>query len=144
MFDLRYKRMRDFGDWRSLWCRVGNGSRRCSLVHGYPQNHVMWHKVRAAAFAQRFTSIAPDLRGYGASGKRPLDAEHLLLFKRAIAIDLIDGDDCVLASIAFDIVGHDRSARVTYRLAPTSLSCVRHAAVLDIVRPSSNSSDGAA
>ncbi len=46
------------------------------LVHGYPQTHVMWHKV-APRLAQRFTVVAPDLRGYGASDQPPIDAEHL-------------------------------------------------------------------
>jgi haloacetate dehalogenase len=36
------------------------------LLHGYPQTHVMWHKV-ASALAERFTVVATDLRGYGDS-----------------------------------------------------------------------------
>jgi len=32
------------------------------LLHGYPQTHVMWHKV-APALARDFTVVAPDLRG---------------------------------------------------------------------------------
>ena len=40
------------------------------LLHGYPQTHVMWHKV-APRLAERFTVVATDLRGYGDSGKPP-------------------------------------------------------------------------
>ena len=41
------------------------------LLHGYPQSHVMWHKI-APRLAQDFTVVAPDLRGYGDSGKEVL------------------------------------------------------------------------
>jgi haloacetate dehalogenase len=40
------------------------------LIHGYPQNHVIWHKV-APRLAQQFTLVIPDLRGYGDSSKPP-------------------------------------------------------------------------
>ena len=35
------------------------------LIHGYPQTKAMWHKI-APGLAERFTVVAPDLRGYGA------------------------------------------------------------------------------
>jgi haloacetate dehalogenase len=40
------------------------------LLHGYPQTHVMWHKI-APALAEDFTVVLPDLRGYGDSSKPP-------------------------------------------------------------------------
>ncbi len=43
------------------------------LLHGYPQTHVIWHKV-ADALAERFTLVMPDLRGYGDSSKPKGDA----------------------------------------------------------------------
>jgi haloacetate dehalogenase len=101
------------------------------LVHGYPQTHVMWHKV-APRLAQRFTVVAPDLRGYGASSKPPGDDEHLNYSKRAMARDLVE----VMAALGFqqfNIAGHDRGARVTYRLALDHPEHVRRAAVLDII-----------
>ena len=100
------------------------------LVHGYPQTHVIWHKV-APRLAQRFTLVAPDLRGYGASGKPPTDAEHRPYSKRAMALDLVE----VMTALGFDrfdIVGHDRGARVTYRLALDHPDRVRRAAILDV------------
>ena len=33
------------------------------LLHGYPQARAMWHRV-APRLAERFTVVAPDLRGY--------------------------------------------------------------------------------
>jgi haloacetate dehalogenase len=101
------------------------------LVHGYPQSHVMWHKV-APRLAERFTVVVPDLRGYGASSKPVTDAEHLPYSKRAMARDLVE----VMAALGFDrfdIAGHDRGGRVTYRMALDHPERVRRLAVLDII-----------
>src|SRR5215217_4399210 len=38
------------------------------LLHGHPQTHLTWHKI-APRLAERFTVVAPDLRGYGDSEK---------------------------------------------------------------------------
>ena len=64
---------------------------------GYAQSHVMWHKV-VPRLAQHFTVVAPDLRGYGASGKPPTDAQHLPYSKRAMALDLVE----VMTALGFD------------------------------------------
>ena len=101
------------------------------LLHGYPQNHVIWHKV-APRLAQNFTLVIPDLRGYGDSSKPPTDADHLPYSKRAMALDMVE----VMSALGFnrfDVVGHDRGARVTYRLALDHPERVRRAAVLDII-----------
>jgi haloacetate dehalogenase len=101
------------------------------LVHGYPQTHVMWHKV-APRLAQRFTVVAPDLRGYGDSSKPRGDDEHLTYSKRAMAGDLVE----LMAALGFhqfNIAGHDRGGRVTYRLALDHPEHVRRVAVLDII-----------
>ncbi len=58
------------------------------LIHGYPQTHVMWHKI-APALAARFTVVAPDLRGYGDSAKPAGDADHGNYSKRTMAADLV-------------------------------------------------------
>ncbi len=110
--------------------RGGNGA-PIMLVHGYPQTHVMWHKV-APELAKHFTVIAPDLRGYGASSKPSGDHDHLAYSKRAMALDLVE----VMSALGFqqfNIAGHDRGARVTYRLALDHPQRVRRAAVLDII-----------
>ena len=45
------------------------------LLHGYPQTHVMWHKV-APQLAKDFFLVMPDLRGYGDSSKPPDGENH--------------------------------------------------------------------
>ena len=59
------------------------------LLHGYPQTHVLWHKV-APHLAEHFTVIASDLRGYGDSSKPESDAEHQPYSKRATANDQVE------------------------------------------------------
>jgi haloacetate dehalogenase len=101
------------------------------LLHGYPQTHVMWHKI-APRLAQRFTVVMTDLRGYGDSSKPPDGENHTNYSKRAMALDQVE----VMRSLGFDrfaVVGHDRGARVTWRLAVEYAEAVTKAAVLDIV-----------
>ena len=101
------------------------------LLHGYPQTHAIWHKV-APALVKHFTLVIPDLRGYGASSKPPTDADHIPYSKRAMAFDMVE----VMAALGFarfDIAGHDRGGRVTYRLALDHPERVRRLATLDII-----------
>jgi len=101
------------------------------LLHGYPQTHTMWHKV-APRLAEDFTVVAPDLRGYGDSGKPHGDPEHLNYSKRAMALDQVE----VMAKLGFDsffLVSHDRGARVSHRLTKDHPQRVRKLVTLDIV-----------
>jgi haloacetate dehalogenase len=101
------------------------------LIHGYPQTHVEWHKI-APELAQRFTVVMVDLRGYGDSSKPPEGENHSNYSKRAMALDQVE----VMHALGYDrfaVVGHDRGARVTWRLAVEHPQVVTKAAVLDIV-----------
>jgi haloacetate dehalogenase len=101
------------------------------LLHGYPQTHAMWHAV-APRLAEEFTVVAPDLRGYGASAKPPGGADHSGYAKRTMALDHVE----VMAQLGFErfaVAGHDRGARVAYRMALDHPARVTRLAVLDIV-----------
>jgi haloacetate dehalogenase len=100
------------------------------LLHGYPQTHVMWHKI-APALAEDFTVVLPDLRGYGDSSKPPGGPGHVNYAKRAMARDQVE----VMQSLGFErfaAAGHDRGARVLHRMALDHPDAVERAAVLDI------------
>ena len=101
------------------------------LMHGYPQSHVMWHKV-APALAERFTVVATDLRGYGDSAKPAGGDDHAAYSKRAMAADQL----AVMRRLGFErfsVAGHDRGGRVGHRMALDHADAVARLAVLDIV-----------
>ena len=86
------------------------------LLHGYPQSHVMWHRI-APSLAERHTVVAPDMRGYGDSAKpAAAPGDHEVYCKRTTANDLVElmGG---LGHEAWHVVGHDRGARVAHRMA---------------------------
>ena len=101
------------------------------LVHGYPQTKAMWHKI-APGLAERFTVVATDSRGYGASSRPPAGDDHAGYSKRRMAGDLVE----VMGSLGFErfaVAGHDRGGRVAYRMALDHPERVTRLAVLDIV-----------
>lgn len=111
-------------------CRGGDGP-PLLLLHGYPQTHVMWHRV-APVLAERFTVVCPDLRGYGDSDKPPGGGDHAAYSKRVMAADQLE----VMRALGFGrfaVAGHDRGARVALRMALDHPDVVSHLAVLDIV-----------
>jgi len=114
----------------SVRLRTGGAGPPLLLLHGYPQTHVMWHAV-APRLAKRFTVIAADLRGYGASAKPAPDARHAPYSKRAMAADLVAAMEA-LGHARFDVAGHDRGGRVAHRLALDHAARVGRIAVLDI------------
>ena len=100
------------------------------LLHGYPESHVMWHKV-APALARDYTVVCPDLRGYGDSSKPKGLPDHSNYSKRAMAQDMAEVMSA-LGHTRFHVVGHDRGGRVGHRLARDHSSRVKSLTVLDI------------
>ncbi|MGM3388738.1 alpha/beta hydrolase [Stutzerimonas stutzeri] len=110
--------------------RKGGTGPALLLLHGHPQTHVIWHKV-ADQLAQHFTVIAADLRGYGDSSKPASDASHKAHSKREMARDMLQ----LMQSLGFgtfDVLAHDRGARVAHRLAADHGTAVRRLILLDI------------
>jgi haloacetate dehalogenase len=101
------------------------------LLHGYPENHLMWHQV-APALARERTVVLADLRGYGDSDKPAPDAAGEVYSKRSMARDQV-GLMRQLGFQRFQLVGHDRGARVSHRLVLDHPDAVTRLAVLDIV-----------
>jgi haloacetate dehalogenase len=101
------------------------------LLHGFPQTHVMWRSV-APRLARRFTVVCADLRGYGRSGCPASAPDHAPYAKRAMARDMVS----VMEQHGFprfSVAGHDRGARVAYRLALDHPERVARLAVLDVL-----------
>ncbi|HSV51193.1 MAG TPA: alpha/beta hydrolase [Burkholderiaceae bacterium] len=110
--------------------RVAGQGEPLLLLHGHPQTHAMWHRV-APALAQRFTLVMMDLRGYGDSGRPVSDGQHTAYSKREMACDAL----AVMAHhgfARFQVLAHDRGARVAHRLAADHPDAVERLMLLDI------------
>ncbi|MGB2318477.1 MAG: alpha/beta fold hydrolase [Candidatus Puniceispirillum sp.] len=101
------------------------------LLHGHPQTHIVWRKVAPILVNAGYCVIAPDLRGYGDSGKPKSDADHLPYSKRVMAQDQV-ALMTKLGHERFSVVGHDRGGRVAHRMARDYPGVVERLAVLDI------------
>ncbi|RFB78830.1 alpha/beta fold hydrolase [Methylovirgula sp. 4M-Z18] len=112
-----------------IFARSGGSGPPLVLLHGFPQTHVMWHRV-AAQLAEHFTVVAMDLRGYGWSAV-PRSHGGEAYTKRAMGEDVV-AVMAALGHVRFRVAGHDRGARVAYRLALDHPGCVEKLALLDI------------
>jgi haloacetate dehalogenase len=131
----------EFDVWRSsglegavervrLHGRVAGRGEPLLLLHGHPQTHAMWHRV-VPELAERFTVVMMDLRGYGDSGRPASDETHAAYSKREMALDAM----AVMAHHGFSrfqVLAHDRGARVAHRLAADHPDAVERLMLLDI------------
>lgn len=115
----------------SIYFRTGGSGPALLLLHGYPQSHVIWHKI-APELAEHFTLVMPDLPGYGQSAIPPLSADHAAYSKRVMASTMASLMES-LGHTHFRTVGHDRGGRVVYRMALDMPERILGAAVLDIL-----------
>jgi haloacetate dehalogenase len=110
--------------------RAGRGP-AVLLLHGYPETSLAWERV-APGLAREFTVIAADLPGYGDSTVSENAFDEGRLSKRTMARALVEAMRA-LDLDEFAVVGHDRGARVAYRLALDHPRQVRALAVLDVI-----------
>jgi haloacetate dehalogenase len=96
------------------------------LLHGWPQTWYEW-RLLISPLAERYTVIAPDLRGYGLSDKPRGGFD-----KRSMASDVRE----LVRSLGHEritLVGHDRGARVAHRYGLDYPDEVERIAFLDII-----------
>ena len=102
------------------------------LLHGWPDSHNLWrHQVKALTEAG-FRTIAPDLRGFGASDK-PTDVDAYQL--KHTVVDLI----AILDALGVDkahVVSHDWGAAAGWGFASFVGDRVRSLTVLSVGHPS--------
>lgn len=115
-----------------LHARVGgrDGAKPLLLIHGHPQTHVMWHLV-APDLAKHFRVVLFDLRGCGDSDRPAPTSDHLSYSKRVMALDAM----AVMQHLGFSrfqVLAHDRGARVAHRLAADFPDCIERMMLLDI------------
>lgn len=109
---------------------VGGSGSPLLLLHGHPQTRAIWHKV-APELMKHHTLVMTDLRGYGDSSKPQGTPDHSNYSKRVMAQDQVE----VMKQLGFDrfdILAHDRGARVAHRLAMDHADSVSRLIMLDI------------
>ncbi len=117
------------GDVRLACRRAGQGE-PLLLMHGHPQTMAMWHRV-APQLAQHFCVVMMDLRGYGDSSRPEPGEENVAYSRREMALDAV----AVMQSQGFgrfQVLAHDRGARVAHRLAADHPERVERLMLLDI------------
>jgi haloacetate dehalogenase len=101
------------------------------LLHGFPQTHAMWHRL-APALAASHRVVCMDLRGYGWSSAPRGSADHDTYSKRAMGRDVVAVMEA-LGHVRFALAGHDRGARIGYRLALDHPGRLERLSLLDIL-----------
>jgi haloacetate dehalogenase len=111
--------------------RHGGSGPPLLLLHGYPNNHVLWYAV-AARLAEHYHVVLADLRGYGDSSL-PEPGPNLINYSlRVMAEDIIEVMDN-LGHQRFFLVGHDRGARVSHRMCLDHPERVMKLSLLDML-----------
>jgi haloacetate dehalogenase len=114
-----------------IFARVGGSGPPLLLLHGYPETHACWHHV-APLLARHFSVVAPDLRGYGRSECPSADGNQRAYSKRTMALDMA----ALMTGLGFEkfrVMGHDRGARVGFRLALDAEQRVERLVLIDII-----------
>jgi pimeloyl-ACP methyl ester carboxylesterase len=104
------------------------------LLHGWPQTWYEWRKI-IPALAERYTVIAPDLRGLGDSSKPATGYD-----KRTVADDIYQ----LVRQLGFErvlLVGHDWGGPVAYAYASAHSDTVRKLVILDVGIPGAGLAD---
>ncbi|MEO8835375.1 MAG: alpha/beta hydrolase [Caldimonas sp.] len=120
----------DVDDGIRIAATVGGSGPPLLLLHGHPQTRAIWHRV-APALARNHTLVIADLRGYGDSSKPPGASDHGNYSKRVMAKDQL----MLMSELGlgrFDVLAHDRGARVAHRLAADRPDSVNRLILLDI------------
>jgi haloacetate dehalogenase len=118
-------------DGVTINCAISGSGPPLLLLHGYPANHLTWRHI-APRLAKDHTVVLADLRGYGDSGKPVPDSAGFVYAKRSMASDQV-GLMRQLGFGQFQLVGHDRGARVAHRLVLDHPDAVTRLAILDVL-----------
>jgi haloacetate dehalogenase len=110
---------------------LGGSGEPVLLLHGFPQTHYCWRRI-IPPLAGHHAVIAADLRGYGGSGAAAGGPRGEGFTKREVAAELVE----VMRALGFEqfhVVGHDRGARVAYRMALDHPDRVKRLALLNVI-----------
>ena len=99
------------------------------LLHGWPQTWYEWRHV-IPQLAERYTVVAPDLRGLGDSS-RPLSGYD----KKTVSNDIWRLVSEKLGYSSFHLVGHDWGGPTAFALAAAHPEAIETLTIVDVVIP---------
>src|SRR5437660_11201585 len=94
------------------------------LCHGFPESWYSWRHQLPALAAAGYHAVAPDMRGYGGSGRPEAVHEYDIRHLTGDVLGLMDA----LGESRAVLVGHDWGAPVVWNLALTAPGRVRRGA----------------
>lgn len=122
-------RLVDVGE-QELWVVEAGSGPAVVLCHGFPGLAYSWRRQLPVLAEHGFRAVAPDMRGYGASG-RPADPRgydrHSTVADMVGLLDALDIDRAVF-------VGHDFGAALAWDLPQWAPGRVRALVVLSVPR----------
>lgn len=101
------------------------------LLHGFPDTSRLWRHQVAALTAAGFRTIAPDLRGRGASERPEAVEAYAAPLLTADVVAVLDALEVERA----DVVGHDFGALIGWRLAEHHPDRVRRLVAMSVGHP---------
>src|SRR5581483_7310084 len=101
------------------------------LLHGWPDTGALWRHQVAALTAAGYRTIAPDLRGFGASSKPADVAAYAALTMAGDVTGLLDA----LGIDRAHLVGHDWGAAIGWFTATVAPHRLRSLTALSVGHP---------
>lgn len=124
----------DLEEMRMHYVTAGDGP-PVVLLHGWPQTWYEWLSV-IELISDRYTLIAPDLRGLGDSSRPAFGYD-----KKTIANDVWQLINDSLGIKEFRLVGHDWGGPVAFALAAAHRDAVTQLAIIDVAIPGDGSAN---
>ena len=103
------------------------------LLHGFPDSGRRWRHQVSALVEAGFSTIVPDLRGYGASDKPEAVEEYSIPYLAGDVVAILDAVGVERAHI----VGHDWGAALAWAFGSLLPDRVDHLVALSVGHPSS-------
>ena len=101
------------------------------LLHGFPDSHRLWRHQMRALTAAGMRAIAPDLRGFGESGRPDSVSDYGVTRSVADTVAVLDALEIERAHV----VGHDWGAAVAWALASFVPERVERLVVMSVAHP---------
>jgi pimeloyl-ACP methyl ester carboxylesterase len=119
------------GDGLELAVSVSGEGTPVLLLHGFPDSSRLWRNQLPALHDQGFLTIAPDLRGFGESGKPADVSEYRVGRSVADLVAILDALEIPKAHV----VGHDWGAGVAWMLAMAAPERVEKLVAMSVGHP---------